>query len=53
LDELKVPPKQSVDLKPGGRHLMLIGPTGHLETVTVDFFAGDDMVLTVSASTED
>ena len=53
LDELKVPPKQSVHLKPGGRHLMLMGPKGDLDTVTVDFFAGGDMVLTVSASTKD
>lgn len=52
LPELLVPAKGSVSLRPGGKHLMLIGPVGNPDSVSLKFFSGDTLVLNVDAQFE-
>lgn len=42
----------TVTLQRGGKHLMLMRPTGPLETVSLRFLDGDSLILTVDASFE-
>ena len=51
LGELSIPPASTVTLEPGGKHLMLMRPTGNLDTVTLEFRSGDLVVLRVDAVT--
>jgi copper(I)-binding protein len=50
LAELAVPPSSTVNFEPGGKHLMLMRPTGELQQVTLDFHAGDTVVLTIEVT---
>lgn len=52
LPELTIPPASQVELAPGGKHLMLMSPTGPLETVALEFYSGETVVLTVDISPE-
>ena len=50
LDSITLAPRQTTEFAPGARHLMLMGPTGDTESVTLQFFAGDTPLITVSTS---
>jgi periplasmic copper chaperone A len=50
LKELVVPAKTSVSLQPGGKHLMLMRPVGNPEKVTLNFYDGETLLLSVQAS---
>ena len=50
IEVLEIPAGKTVALRRGGKHLMLMRPTGPASTVSLQFFAGDDLVLTVDAS---
>ncbi len=49
LPRLEIPGGGSVTLKRGGKHLMLMRPTGPVDTVTLQFFDDDDLILAVEA----
>lgn len=49
---LEIPAGATVTLKRGGKHLMLMRPTGASETVSLEFLDGDSLVLTVAATYE-
>lgn len=53
LTDFAIPPGGSVQFKPGGKHLMLMGPSGGDEAVTLEFYAGDALLLTVNAARTD
>lgn len=44
---LEVPPNGSVVLERGGLHLMLMRPIEDLSRVQLDFYAGDELLLSV------
>ena len=50
LDSITLAPRQTIEFAPGARHLMLMRPTGDTEAVTLQFFAGDTPLITVSTS---
>lgn len=50
LDELTIPARSQVVFEPGGKHLMLMRPTGALDAVSLDFYSGDALLLSVQAS---
>lgn len=39
--------------EPGGKHLMLMRPIGGFETVTLKFYSGESVVLTISVALTD
>ena len=49
LPQLDIPAGGTVRLERGGKHLMLMRPTGAAESLTLQFFAGDRLLLEVSA----
>ncbi|MBT8093030.1 MAG: copper chaperone PCu(A)C [Gammaproteobacteria bacterium] len=49
LPRLEIPAGGTVRLERGGKHLMLMRPSGTAETMTLQFFDGDDLLLSVSA----
>ncbi len=49
LDALDIAPGQATVLERGGKHLMLMAPVADPERVTLNFFAGDLLVLSVEA----
>jgi len=49
VEELTIPANSSVSLQRGGKHLMLMRPTGALETVSLSFYSGDTLLLNVNA----
>ena len=49
---LEIPAGATVTLHRGGKHLMLMRPTGTTETVSLEFLDGDSMVLSVTATYE-
>jgi periplasmic copper chaperone A len=53
LDQVTIPPGDSVDFEPGARHLMLIQPTGETNNITLEFIAGEAVVLTINAALTD
>lgn len=53
LTSLVVPARGTVSLEPGGKHLMLHGARAASATVTLQFYAGDTPLLTVSTVLED
>lgn len=53
VDELRVAAGERVRFQPGGRHLMLTGATGTLETVTLNIYSGETLLLTVSTTATD
>lgn len=52
LSELRIPPGESMKLQRGGKHLMLMRPTGPADTVSLQFFDGQSLVLSVDATVE-
>lgn len=48
IEELTIPANSSVSLERGGKHLMLMRPTGALETVSLGFYSGDTLLLDVN-----
>jgi len=53
LGDLMVLAKSSVVFQPGGKHLMLMRPVGQFDTVSLDFYAGKAVVLTVNVALSD
>jgi len=53
LGEMTVLAGSSVVFQPGGKHLMLMRPIGEFDTVTLDFFAGEAVVLTINVTLSD
>lgn len=49
---LKIAAGETVTLQRGGKHLMLMRPTGSSDTVSLQFLDGDDLLLTVDATFE-
>lgn len=49
IEELVIPANSSVSLQRGGKHLMLMRPTGALDTVSLSFYSGDTLLLNVNA----
>ncbi len=49
IEELVIPANSSVSLQRGGKHLMLMRPTGALDTVSLGFYSGDTLLLNVNA----
>lgn len=47
---LLIPARTSVSLQPGGKHLMLMRPVGKPEKVTLNFYDGETLLLSVQAS---
>lgn len=53
LPEVTLPAGETVMFEPGGKHLMLLRPTGDNDTVNLDFYAGESVVLTVNVALTD
>ncbi len=53
LGELTILAGATVRFEPGGKHLMLIRPTGDVDTVTLEFYAGKAVVLTINVAFKD
>lgn len=53
LPELLIPPRGAVTLERGGKHLMLMRPTGDSDEVSLSFFDGDEPLLSIAASYKD
>jgi copper(I)-binding protein len=49
---LEIPAGETIILKRGGKHLMLMHPTGATESVSLQFLDGDNLVLAVEATFE-
>ena len=49
---LEIAAGETVTLQRGGKHLMLMRPTGSSDTVSIQFLDGDDLLLTVDATFE-
>jgi copper(I)-binding protein len=49
---LEIPAGETITLKRGGKHLMLMRPTGAADSVSLQFLDGDNLVLAVDASFE-
>jgi len=52
LSVLEIGAGETVTLERGGKHLMLMRPTGSSDTVSLQFLDGDDLLLTVDAPFE-
>ena len=52
LSELRIPPGETVTLQRGGKHLMLMRPTGPADIVSLQFFDDENLVLSVDATVE-
>ena len=50
VSELTIPPGESIHLKPGGLHLMLMRPRNDVDTVTLIFHAEDTVVISINTS---
>lgn len=48
IDKLTIPANSGVTLERGGKHLMLMRPTAALETVSLNFYSGDTLLLEVN-----
>ncbi len=49
---LTIAPGETMRLEPGGKHLMLMQPVGGPETVTLNLYAEDALLLSVQAELE-
>ena len=47
---LEIPAGETITLQRGGKHLMLMQPTGAAESVSLQFLDGDNLVLAVDAT---
>jgi len=52
MPKLEIPAGETVTLQRGGKHLMLMRPTGPADVVSLQFFDGDNLVLSVNAAFE-
>ena len=52
LPALDIADKETVTFERGGKHLMLMRPVGEVETVTLNFFNEDVLLVSVSAVLE-
>jgi copper(I)-binding protein len=50
LGDLTLAPESTVDFVPGGKHLMLMRPGENLDNVTLEFYAGDAVILSVNVA---
>lgn len=50
IDELWIEAHQSTRFEPGGKHLMLMQAREPLQTVTLNFYSGDALQLSVDTS---
>ena len=48
LEMLILPPGETVSFEPGGKHLMLMQPANDIDSVTLEFFAGESLLLSVN-----
>ena len=53
LGDMAILAKSSVVFQPGGKHLMLMRPIGEFDTISLDFYAGKAVVLTVNVPLSD
>jgi copper(I)-binding protein len=53
LGELMILAGRAIVFEPGGKHLMLMGPVGEFEAVTLEFHAGKAIVLTLNVTLTD
>lgn len=53
LEDVTIAAGQMVNFRPGGKHLMLMRPTGGADSVTLEFYANDVLLLSVSATFAD
>lgn len=53
IDELRIDSGERVRFEPGGKHLMLMRPHGPLESVTLNFYSGETLLLSVSTTPAD
>lgn len=51
--ELRIESGQSVHFEPGGKHLMLMQAQDSLQTVTLNIYSGDTLLLSVSTAPTD
>ena len=49
IDVLTIAAQSSVTLEPGGKHLMLMRPDNALDSVSLNFYSGDTLLLSVNA----
>jgi copper(I)-binding protein len=49
LPQLEVPPGGNVKLERGGKHLMLMRPTGQTDAVALQFYDGETLLLSVNS----
>jgi copper(I)-binding protein len=49
---LEIPAGETITLKRGGKHLMLMRPIGAADSVSLQFLDGDNLILAVDASFE-
>lgn len=52
IPELEIPAGDTLTLQRGGKHLMLMRPTGATETVSLQFFENESLVLSVDTAFE-
>ncbi len=50
IPELVIPPRAAVTLERGGKHLMLMKPSGDSDDVSLNFYDGDQLLLSIAAS---
>jgi copper(I)-binding protein len=48
LEMLILQPDETVSFEPGGKHLMLMRPANDIDSVTLEFFAGESLLLSVN-----
>ena len=52
LGTLTLQPGETVSFEPGGKHLMLMRPADSIESVTLQFFASESLLLSVTTDFE-
>ncbi len=50
LGDLMILPGRAVEFARGGKHLMLMRPRDDIETVTLEFYAGNALILSVNTT---
>ena len=53
LDEVAILPSRTVRFEPGGKHLMLRYPVNMIDAVTLQFYDGDALLLSVNVTLKD
>jgi len=52
LTEIEIPAGETVTLQRGGKHVMLMRPTGPTDNVSLQFFHDDELILTVDTTVD-